>query len=273
MNHLVFAHANGFPAGCYRVLFEHWQAAGWQVHAPPRLGHDPRFPVSSNWPHLTDELLAYTQAHVPAGQRVVFAGHSLGGVLSFMAACVRPELARGLVMLDSPLVTGWRAHAVRVAKAVRLMPRVSPGQVSRRRRDRWESAAAIPPHFASKPKFAAWDPRVLADYLACGFEPDGPGDQRRLAFAREVETRIYNTLPHHISTLLRRSPPRCPVAFLAGTESQEMRQGGSAASRALAGPRFATIEGTHLFPFERPDDTATWVLAQIESMPPEPGLV
>ncbi|MCA0175065.1 MAG: alpha/beta fold hydrolase [Proteobacteria bacterium] len=266
MNHLVFAHANGFPAGCYRLLFEHWRAAGWQVHALARIGHDPRYPVSSNWPHLRDELIAFAQAQLPAGERAVFAGHSLGGMLSFLVACRRPDLAQGLVMLDAPLVTGWRAQAVRLAKATRLIGRVSPGQVSRRRRESWDSASTLHQHFAAKPKFAAWDARVLADYVASGFEPDGAGDRQRLAFARDVETRIYDTLPHHVGRLLKRYPPQCPVAFLAGTDSEEMRQGGSAASRALAGPRFATIEGSHLYPFEKPDETARWVLDQIQSM-------
>ena len=50
MTPIVFAHANGFPAGTYRALFEQWRAAGRTVHALDRFGHDPRFPVSSNWP-------------------------------------------------------------------------------------------------------------------------------------------------------------------------------------------------------------------------------
>ena len=41
---IVFSHANGFPAGSYRVLFEAWRAAGFEVHAVPKFGHDPRFP-------------------------------------------------------------------------------------------------------------------------------------------------------------------------------------------------------------------------------------
>ena len=31
---IVFSHANGFPAGTYRVLFDVWRDAGWQVAAP-----------------------------------------------------------------------------------------------------------------------------------------------------------------------------------------------------------------------------------------------
>ena len=56
---IVFAHANGFPAGTYRQLFAIWRDAGYAVHAVERFGHDPRFPVSNNWPHLRDELIHF----------------------------------------------------------------------------------------------------------------------------------------------------------------------------------------------------------------------
>ena len=59
---LVFSHANGFPAGTYRLLFERWQAAGWRVLALPKFGHDPAFPVASNWPHTRNELIALHRA-------------------------------------------------------------------------------------------------------------------------------------------------------------------------------------------------------------------
>jgi hypothetical protein len=45
-----------------------------------------------------------------------------------------------------------------------------------------------------------------------------------------------------------------------------MRQGGFAASRALAGERWRWIEGSHLYPMERPDETAALVLALVATM-------
>jgi pimeloyl-ACP methyl ester carboxylesterase len=162
-------------------------------------------------------------------------------------------------MLDSPVVTGWRAHSLQVLKRSGLMARVSPGKVSQQRRYQWPDRAAVLAHFESKTAFARWDPRVLADYVASGFEERG--GQVELAFRREVETRIYNTLPHHMGAVIHRHPPQCPVAFLAGTQSAELRQAGAAASHALARHRFQWMEGSHLFPMERPDDTAAAVLA------------
>lgn len=259
---IVFSHANGFPAGTYGVLFEAWRRAGFTVHAIERIGHDPAFPVTSNWPHLRDELIRFIEREGRCAAFLV--GHSLGGLLSVLVASRRPDLARGLVLLDSPLITGWRAHSLQAIKAAGLMRRVSPGRVSRRRRFEWPSRDAVHAHFVSKHAFARWDPRVLHDYVAAGFEERDGGT--RLAFRREIETRIYDTLPHHLPSVLRRHPLKCPLAFIAGTQSAEMRQAGVEASRLLAKERFLWLEGTHLFPMEKPDRTAAEVLRLIRTM-------
>jgi pimeloyl-ACP methyl ester carboxylesterase len=134
--------------------------------------------------------------------------------------------------------------------------------VSRQRRHQWPDRAAVLAHFQSKPAFARWDARVLADYVQAGF--DERGERVELGFRREVETRIYDTLPHHLGSLVKRHPPQCPVAFLAGTQSVELRQGGAAGAQALARHRFRWIEGSHLFPMERPDETAAAVLTALD---------
>lgn len=258
---LVFAHANGFPAGTYRRLFDAWRAAGWSVLAPPRLGHDPAYPVESGWRRLRDELIAFVEREA-GGTPVQLVGHSLGGYLSLMAASRRPDLAAGVVLIDSPVLSGWRAHSVRVVKATGLIGRVSPGRVSRRRRDHWPSQEDARRHFAAKHVFARWDPQVLDDYIEAGTEPDPERGGVRLAFHRDVETRLYNTLPHDLAAVLQRHPPQCPVAFLGGTQSNEVRQVGMAATRAVTRGRIEWLEGSHLFPMEHPVATARAVLRQ-----------
>jgi pimeloyl-ACP methyl ester carboxylesterase len=260
---IVFSHGNSFGAGTYRLLFEAWRAAGYEVLAVDRYGHDPAYPVTSNWTALRNQLIDYTVANAQAP--VHFVGHSLGGLLSLLAACRRPDLAASLVMLDSPVLTGWRAGLVRVSKGTGLIRHVSPGKASMRRRQHWPDHEAVYQHFKAKAVFAAWDDRVLRDYVATGFvQRHG---RVELAFDREVETRIYNTLPHHLGALLGRHPPACPVGFVAGTDSQEMRQGGSTAARALAGERYVPIPGSHLYPMERPEETARQVLALLPQTP------
>lgn len=265
--HIVFSHANGFPAGTYRLLFEHWRAHGWQVHAIGKLGHAPGYPVTGNWPHLRDELLHFIEGEV--GGPAWLVGHSLGGYLSMLAALRRPELVRGVVLLDSPIVAGWRARVLHFAKASGLGRRYSPGAVSRRRRAHWPSAEAAYQHFATKPAFARFDPGVLRDYIASGIETARGAQEKQaqqaLSFRREIETEIYDTLPHHIAALLRRRPLACPVAFIGGTGSAEVRMVGMRATERLTRGRIRWLEGSHLFPMERPVDTARAVLEAIES--------
>lgn len=258
---IVFSHANGFPAGTYRRLFDLWRKAGWRVLAPTKFGHDPRYPVTGNWPRLRDELIDFVSAQAP-GEHVVLVGHSMGGYLSLLAACRRPDIAAGVVLLDSPVLAGWRAHSIRMIKLAGLIGRVSPARVSQSRRQHWASRQEALAHFAAKAVFARWDRRVLRDYIAAGVEPD-PAGGVRLVFHRDVETRLYNTLPHHFETLLRRHPPQCPVAFVGGTQSGEVRRCGLEATRAVTGGRIEWITGTHLFPMEQPRLTAQAVLRAI----------
>lgn len=256
---IVFSHANGFPAGTYRQLFEAWRAACWQVLAIDKLGHDSRYPVSLNWPHLRDELLHFIEREAVGPAWLV--GHSLGGFLSVLAASERPAIARGLVLLDSPILPPLLGRALQFAQATGLGARYSPGAVSRRRRHQWPDAQAAYQHFAGKPAFARWAPGVLQDYIDSGTVAAADGQQ--LAFRREVETDIYNHLPHHIVRLLRRQPLHCPLAFIGGTESTEVKQVGMRATRRLSDGRISWVPGSHLFPFERPTQTAAEVLRWI----------
>jgi pimeloyl-ACP methyl ester carboxylesterase len=268
MSLIVFSHANSFPASTYGVLFKSLRARGHAVRAVDRFGHDPRYPVTSNWPHLVQQLADFAAPEMERhGQGAWLVGHSLGGFLSLMCAARHPQLGghpvKGVLLIDSPVLGGWRARTLELVKRTQLVGSVSPGKISRRRRNSWPDEAAALAHFADKKAFAAWDPQVLQDYIHHGTrdEADTQGHTHRvLAFDREVETAIYNTLPHNLDRLLRRHPLQCPVAFIGGTRSLEMQQVGMAMTLRLVGrehpERLAMLEGSHLFPMEKPLETA-----------------
>ena len=87
-------------------------------------------------------------------------------------------------------------------------------------------------HYAAKSLFARTAPQVLRDYIAAGIEAD-PADGVRLAIKRGVETQLFNTLPQHLGRPPKTHPPACPLAFIGGTQSNEIRQAGLAATRAV----------------------------------------
>jgi pimeloyl-ACP methyl ester carboxylesterase len=256
---LHFSHGNSYPAGSYRQLLDALRA-DFDVRAVDMHGHDPVYPVGDGWHALVDELIAQLEGY---GEPAILVGHSLGGMLSMMAAYQRPELVRCVVMLDSPLVAGWRAVLWRLAKRWGWGPRLSPARFSERRRNVWPDRDAAYQHFVAKPMFAAWSPGVLDDYLEHGLTPHPQGVQLR--FSREVETAIYRTLPHHMGEALRQPFP-VPIGFIAGTRSAELRQAGLAATRQLVGPNLVMIEGGHLYPMESPLQTAQETRAMVKRL-------
>jgi len=243
---LHFAHANSYPAGVYRQFFallsQDFDIQSLDMHA-----HNPRYPVSDGWPHLVDEYIheLTTRYHEP----VILVGHSLGGMLSMMVAHQRPDLVRCVVMLDAPVVGGWRAFAWYLLKRLGNAYKVPPAKFSIRRRNVWPSAQAAYEHFAAKDLFAVWAPGVLSDYIDSGLKPHPEGVQLR--YTREHETAVYATLPHHLPRLLRNGYP-VPVGFIGGDNSWETSQSGHKHTQALVGRHFRIVRGGHLFPMENP---------------------
>ncbi len=270
---VIFSHGNSFPASTYGVLFQSLKSRGFQAKAIEKFGHDPRYPVTSNWPNLVQQLADFTAREVEkSGQAAFLVGHSLGGFLSLMCAALHPVLGdkpvRGVLMLDSPILGGWRATALSVAKRAQLVGSISPGAISRKRRQQWLGRDEVLAHFRSKKAFAHWDEQVLRDYIEHGTHDEtssGQG-QRLLSFDRDVETAIYNTLPDNLERLLKANPLKCPVTFIGGRQSAEMKQVGMAMTEKVTKGRIMMLDGSHLFPMEKPLATAAAMEAALLNM-------
>ena len=258
--HLVFSHGNSFPASTYRLLHDEWRTRGWQVHAIDKFGHDPAYPVTDNWPHLVQQLQDFTQSiSSQHDTQVYLVGHSLGGFLSALTGVRIPHVVRGVLLLDSPLIGGWRAQLLRWAKLSGRIHAYSPGAISQRRRVLWDSEDDAMAHFLDKGKFARWHPEVLRDYVAHGTHAIGEGGQRALSFDRDIETAIYNHLPHVMPHLLGSGPLPFPVGFIGGEQSKEVRKVGLGLTRRITQGRIQMVKGSHLFPMESPLETAAMV--------------
>jgi pimeloyl-ACP methyl ester carboxylesterase len=260
---LVFSHANGFPLPVYRRLLDALRPEFDSI-GMLRFGHDPSRPVTTGWPYLVDELVEFVHAQPPQNGRTWLVGHSLGGYLSVLAAQRLHSRVAGIVLLDSPLISSVTAGALRLGRMMGLDRLVMPLQQTLQRRQHWPDADAAYAHYASKAAFARWDPRVLRDYADHCTVPDGRG-QRTLLFDRDIEYRIYRSLPTARVTAAA-SRLDVPVAFIGGRGSRELRHIGLGATRALVGPRFAWTGGSHLFPMELPDETARLIRAAIDTM-------
>jgi pimeloyl-ACP methyl ester carboxylesterase len=260
MSLLVFSHANSFGASTYRVMFEELRRLGHTVEALDQFGHNPQYPVTNNWPHVVEELREFVSSvKAKHGQTPILIGHSLGGAASLMLASQSPELARGLIMMESFVIYGWKSWALKLAKLLGKPMKRPPASVALRRRFVWDSVEQVMDHLKHKRAFKHWDERVLQDYAEAGTTLLD-GGKRTLKFKREIEAKFYAYFPDNVMPMLRKNPLQCPFHFVGGLKSYELARVGLGGTKKLVAVREGNtlrhVEGPHLFPMERPIETA-----------------
>ncbi|MBY5924082.1 MULTISPECIES: alpha/beta fold hydrolase [unclassified Halomonas] len=252
---LLFAHANGFPGGSYRSLLAPLKER-FDIQPLDRLGHHPDFPVGHNWLALRDEYLDSTR-DLPGP--FIGVGHSMGGVITAMAARQAPERFQAVVMLDPPLMLGLDAMAMRLSKWLGMVDRVTPAGKSKGRRARWESRDAMRAQLRRKGLFRAFTPEALDDYIEAGTTVLEDGSAV-LSYDPDIEVEIFRHLPHHLDRLPREVS--VPIGVLAGASSDLLTP---SRCRRLSrrGIVLETVPGTHMFPMEQPDATREALLSMI----------
>ncbi|HXZ10746.1 MAG TPA: alpha/beta hydrolase, partial [Paraburkholderia sp.] len=98
-----------------------------------------------------------------------------------------------------------------------------------------------------------------------GIPQTSPDGSRSLAFDRRIEYQIYKTLPHTLGARVARGAP-VPVGFIAGTHSTELRRAGIDATRRATGGHIEWMEGSHLYPMEKPMETARAVQRMLREL-------
>lgn len=270
MSLLVFSHANSFGASTYRVMFEELRRLGHTVEALDQFGHNPKYPVTNNWPHVVEELREFVQGVKAKHQQTpILIGHSLGGAASLMLCSQSPELSRGLIMIESFVFYGWKRWAIKLAKLFGKTMKRPPASVALRRRFMWDSVDQVVAHLKHKRAFKHWDERVLRDYAEHGTIETAEG-KRTLKFKREIEAKFYAYFPDNVMAMLRRHPLQCPFHFVGGLQSRELAAVGLGGTEKLVAARSGNtlqhVEGPHLFPMERPIETAHLIDALLQKI-------
>lgn len=245
---VFFAHANGFPSGTYGKLFAAL-APDYSVTHLEQHAHDPRFPVDDNWLKLVDELIHHLREQPGPVWGV---GHSLGGVLHFHAALRCPELYRGVVMLDSPVLTLADQLMIRMAKRFGFIDRITPAGRTLGRREAFTDLESARRYFAGKTLFRRFDPECFDAYLQHGLQADG--DHLRLRFDPATEISIYRSVPHNRPVHAQQL--KVPLAMVRGDKSRVVLPHHGSSVKRLPGGEYLSMPGGHMFPLECPEDTA-----------------
>ena len=236
---VVFLHANGFNAMAYRTLLEPLSGA-MRILACDQRGHGRTAlravpEARTDWSDLARDAVALLDGVAGAG--VTLVGHSMGGTVALLAAALRPERVRGLVLLD-PVVC---------APEDRGKGHVGLAEQTLRRRAVYPSRQEAAESYRGRGAFRTWPGEAVDDYVMDGFR-EVPGGGVELACSREWEASNYNAQGHDAWGAL--DTLACPVTVL---------QAASGSSCSLAEnphPRVtvSVIQDTsHFLPFEVPD--------------------
>jgi len=259
---IFFAHANGFPSATYGKLFAAL-APDYQVFHLPQHAHDPRFPVDENWQNLVDELIHHLQQQPGPVWGV---GHSLGGLLHLHAALRCPQFYRGVVMLDSPVLTRVDQWLLQAAKRMGFIDRITPAGRTLGRREAFTDRESARTYFAAKSLFRHFDPECFDAYLEHGLQASDEG--LRLRFDPATEISIYRNIPHTRPAPAKRL--ELPLAMVRGTSSRIVRHHHALAVRSLPRGECHSLPGGHMFPLERPTDTASLIKGLFDRWQQEP---
>lgn len=253
-----FAHANGFPAKTYSKIFSFLEK-DFKIGFLERHAHNPKFPVTNGWNFLRDELRLEIENRYT--KPIIGIGHSFGGILHMLAAAENPALYKQIILLDAPVISRLSSFGLKVLRRVNLSDKFSHARVTKFRRNFWKDKTEAFEHFYQKKKFRRFDEQVLRDYIKHGTVKNEKGIE--LLFNPKVEAEIYKTLPDFLPKL--RGKINVPVSYIGGKNSAEAKWARIGFMRRNFSFDFYVVNGTHLFPFEKPLDTADLIFKILEN--------
>lgn len=257
-----FAHANGIPSKVYQKLFDQL-STDYDIIMLPEIGTDPRYPVNNHWTNLVDQLIHSIESQAN-GRQVIALGHSLGSLISFMAAYKRPDLIKQLIMLDPPLINGLPSLLFHLAKNLypSYVDKMTPAGISARRRDHWDSREQAAAALRTRGFFADFDADCFADYIQYGLK-DAPQGGVTLSIPKDVEVAVFRNNPSMFWLNPRKAPPM-PSILVVGQDSQFLKRGFPQRVKRSLGIEYLVAEGGHMFPLEHPIEVAALVKSLIK---------
>lgn len=244
---LQFSHANGFPAQSYAPILGAL-SAHFDVRYLPLFGHDSRYPVTDGWPFLVNELITQIEKYP---EPVIGVGHSLGGVLTGFAASQRPDLFRCIILLDPPCLNPMKSLLLWSLKKMNRQSWVTFEAQALNRRKHWKDKETALTYFSSRPFFQSFDPKMLEAYVEHGTKLAHDGVH--LVFDTGVESKIFSTLPHNYVSFQKSL--KVPGSLLYGEGSNVVNWLDRALIRYWTPLEVRSVQGSHLFPFEYPEET------------------
>jgi len=239
---IFFAHANGFPAEVYGDLFE--QLSNLDIDYIPMLAHG-KYSIKSSWKDIVPEIIEYFEANY--SEPVWAIGHSFGAMCLAFAAEQRPDLFKGLIMMDPPVLSRKIRWMLAITQWLNISQKFMPlAKKSAKRSDNFPSREFVAGKLRNKFLFKNFSAASFSNYIQNGFKDVENGIELR--FKKEVETKIFALTPPFYS----RVKLKIPSYYLYATHGDIADTRPIESIKPLfPNTKFIAFEGSHLFPLEQ----------------------
>ncbi len=255
-----FAHANAYPPGCYQQLFQPFLDNYKVLGMYQRPLWENSNPITfKSWHQLADDLILFFDQQQL--KQVIGVGHSMGGVVSIIAAIKRPDLFSKLVLID-PVI--FPKHYTQFTDLLPhfLRKRIIPmAKLSAKRRDIWANQQMVFDSFRTKKVFRGFSDSALWDFVKASTKANGNG-QVTLTYPKKWETQVYITAPSLLKALKKLD---IPILAIKGQYSNVITAAvWSEWKKAQPHNDFLEYPNSgHLVPMEYPAELAKWILEQL----------
>lgn len=243
---IQFSHANGFPGGCYRYLFQ--QLPEYEICYVEKLGHGD-YPLDGDLKNYALELIGDIRTH---GQYpVIGIGHSAGAVVTLLAAALEPELFHEVILLDPVIFSKRKRYALKLASALGGLDKITPAGRAAKRKACFSSRAEAESYFSQKALFQDFHPECFQDYLRFGLTDAGEGVE--LSISPDIEADVFRNVLLDVPDWIKQVKGQ--VIF--GRSSHLLNKPDLRWwQKNFPAMKLIGVEGGHLFPFESPVETA-----------------
>ncbi|WP_419810516.1 alpha/beta fold hydrolase [Bacterioplanoides sp.] len=252
-----FLHGNGFSA-----LTLSGVAAGFPTthsliltDVPGHGGSDQPKHRMPDWQGMAASVTASLKQQLQAQNQsaAIGVGHSLGGVITLLAAARSPELFQRIILLDPVLFSPEIILAQQVMRATGVWKRSALVRSVSRRRNRWPDAEAMLAELSQKSLYKDWHPEVLQAFVdSASKDVDG---ERQLCCDPRWEGAIFGSYPRGLWHAVR--SVKVPVDILVAENSYGfIAKSARRAARVNRHIQWHSFGRTHCFPMEQPQQTA-----------------
>lgn len=230
----------------------------WLTDVPGHGGSTQPTTKLPNWQKMANTIAdaIYKQANVKEDGPLVGIGHSMGGVLTLLAAAKYPDLFSKIILLDPVLFQTEIIVAQQLMRATGAWRHRALVRSVTNRTARWPGIEAMKLDIASKGFYKAWHPQVIDDY--CQYSANLNKHEKNtvtLSCEPSWEASIFGSYPKGLWQAVHNIA--IPVEVLVANKSYFfIPQAVKRAAKVNKNIQWQTFGDHHCFPMEQPVETA-----------------